>query len=311
MWFKNIQFYRLNKGLEIEGLEALLDSKAFQPCGKQQPFSYGWCAPMQGHSEQLLHSAQGYHMLCAKKQERVLPASVIKEVVQERILALENEQGYKVGRNQKTELKELVTQELLPKAFTRTQLTYAYLDTRNGWMIIDSASATKADDLVSLLRESIGQLPLVSPAVQRSPREVMTAWLTQEQPVPEYIDILDEAELEDSSEDAAIIRCKRQPLFTDEILGHINAEKQVKRLLVDWREKLQAVFGDDFVIRRIKFSDVLQEEASDAGQEDAAAAFDADFCLMAGTVSEFLPELLNCFGGEEVGLKKSMEKNQA
>lgn len=310
MWFKNIQFYRLNKGIEINGLEALLEAKAFVPCGKQQPFSSGWCAPMQGLSEQLLHSAQGYHMLCVKKQERVLPSSVVKEVLQERIQKLEQEQGYKAGRNQKTELKELITQELLPKAFTRTQLTYAYLDTRNGWMIIDSASATKADDLVSLLRESIGQLPLVSPAVQQSPRDVMTSWLNESRSVPACMEILDEAELEDAAEEGAIIRCKRQQLFSDEIMGHLNVGKQVKRLLVDWREQVQAVIGDDLVIRRLKFSDTLQDEASDSGQEDAAAAFDADFCLMAGTISEFLPDLLECFGGEEAGLQSSMQKHQ-
>jgi recombination associated protein RdgC len=86
--------------------------------------------------------------------------------------------------------------------------------------------------------------------------------------------------------------------------GHLRAGKQAVRLAVEWNQRLSCVLGDDLIIRRLRFADVLQEEAANSG-EDAAALFDADFALMSLELAAFLPNLLEVFGGEEQGLEKA------
>jgi len=49
---------------------------AFRPCGPHEEFAYGWTSPLGKTAQQLVHSANGFMMLCVKKK-KVLPAAVV------------------------------------------------------------------------------------------------------------------------------------------------------------------------------------------------------------------------------------------
>lgn len=88
MWFKNLIFYRLQKpfAFTAETLEEALQSKLFTPCAKHELSSSGWASPMGRLSELLVHAGAGALMICQKKEERILPASVIRDFVNEKSL---------------------------------------------------------------------------------------------------------------------------------------------------------------------------------------------------------------------------------
>jgi recombination associated protein RdgC len=60
---------------------------------------------------------------------------------------------------------------------------------------------------------------------------------------------------------------------------------------------LALVLAEDLSIRRLKFLDVIQEEAAEAEAEDAVTRFDVDFALMSLELGRFIPRLLELFGG--------------
>jgi recombination associated protein RdgC len=123
----------------------------------------------------------------------------------------------------------------------------------------------------------------------------MTAWLSGH-PSDEFL-LQDECELRDPVEEGAIVRCRRQDLEGDEITTHLKAGKQVVRLSLNWGERLSFVFTEDMSVKRLKFLDVIQEQAAEAEAEDAATRFDVDFSLMTLELERFLPHLFEAVGG--------------
>ncbi len=300
MWFNNLQLFRLTKSftLSTEELEQKLANHAFQPCGSLQPSSLGWVSPLGRHGEMLTHTANGYIMVCLRKEEKILPASVIKEIVNEKAAQIEEEQGRPVRRKERLEMHDEVTFELMPKAFSRSSHTYAYIAPKEKLIVVNAASTKKAEELISELRKALETLPAVPPALTQAPSFTMTQWLSGEQ-TPSDIIIQDECELRDPSEEGGIIRCKRQDLGSDEVQCHLSAGKQVVKLAIEWHDLLSCVIADDLSIKRLRFSDEILEKSNNIGAEDAAIAFDNDFTVMTLELSRFIPRLLELFGGED------------
>ena len=300
MWFKNLIIYRFSKPFELsaEELEEKLKEKRFRSCGSQDMSTYGWVPPLGRHGDMLTHAANGFVMVCARKEEKILPASVINEVLNERIEAIEQEQDRQVFSKEKKTLKDDVIMELLPKAFTKSQNTFAYIDAEAGWMVVDASSFKKAEDLTSCLRECIGSFPVINPALKNAPSAVMTQWLQQNPPVPAPFALGFDCELREPGDDGGQISIKKQELITDEILAHLDAGMQVSKLALNWDDAQTFVLGDDLIIRKLKFTEVIEEKLDEINAETAAEQFDADFSVMTLSVRQLITNLIEALGGE-------------
>lgn len=300
MWFKNLSIFRLTEAFTLspDELEQKLGQIPFRPCGGHEEFSFGWTAPLGKTSEQLAHSANGFMMICAKKEEKVLPAAVVNELVQEKILESEDQQGRKLSKKERTAIKDELIFELLPKAFTFSRKTYAYIDAKGGWLVVDAASAKKAEDLLSLLRKCLGSLPAVPPNTLEKPINSMTQWLLTNQ-APADITIEDECELRSPEEEGGIIRCKRHDLSLPEIKNHLDTGKEVIKLALSWSDRLSFIVDEHLAIKRLRFLDLIQDQVADIETYDEAEQFDVDFSIMSLELANFLPRLMELFGGEQ------------
>ncbi|ASF44672.1 recombination-associated protein RdgC [Methylovulum psychrotolerans] len=302
MWFKNLSIFRLTEAftLSSEELEQKLEALAFRPCGPHEEFAFGWTAPLGKSGQQLVHSSNGFMMLCGKKEERVLPASVVNELLQEKISDAEDKQGRKLSKKDRTTIKDELIFELLPKAFTFSRKTYAYIDPQGGWVIVDAASAKAAEDLLSLLRKCLGSLPAVPLNTVNKPTAVLTEWLSSQQ-TPDDLTVEDECELRSPEEAGGIIRCKRHDLALPEIKNHLDTGKQVIKLAVNWADRLAFIVDEHLAIKRLRFLDLVQDQAADVQADNEAERFDADFAIMSLELGQFLPRLVELFGGEQAG----------
>ena len=301
MWFKNLVLYRFSQesGIAADTLEESLTQQPFRPCGKTELSSYGWTSPVPGGAT-LVHASGRYLAFAAKKEERLLPGSVIRDAVKEKVEEIEIEQGRQVFKKEKEQIKDEITLSLLPRAFTRTHIVHAYIDTKAGWLIIDASSFRKAEELTSTLRSNLGSLPVVPPMLKHSPASIMTGWLEHhDKTMPQFMTLGDECELKDLGEEGGTIRCKRQDLLAEEILNHLNTGMQVSKLALHWHEALSCILGDDLIIRRLKFTDALLEQSEAITAGDDASKFDADFTLMTATLTQFVDQLIEGLGGEE------------
>jgi recombination associated protein RdgC len=94
---------------------------------------------------------------------------VVNQVTKARAAELEEQQGFKPGRKQLKELKEQVTEELLPRAFSIRRDTRVWIDPVNGWLAIDAAGTAKADEVRGMLFKAIDPLPVANLQVNLSP----------------------------------------------------------------------------------------------------------------------------------------------
>jgi recombination associated protein RdgC len=299
MWFKNLGVFRLTEAFTLtqEDLEQKLEALSFHPCGPHEESSFGWTSPLGKNSQQLVHSANGFMMLCGKKEERVLPAAVVNELVQERILETENQQARKLSKKERTEIKDELIFDLLPKAFTFSRKIYAYIDPKGGWLIVDAASAKSTEDLLSLLRKALSSLPAVPLNTIEKPTTTMTQWLLNNQ-APDDITIEDECELRSPEEAGGIIRCKRHDLTLPEIKNHLDTGKEVIKLAVSWADRISFIIDENLAIKRLRFLDLIQDQVADIETGNEAAQFDVDFSIMSAELANFLPRLMELFGGE-------------
>ncbi|RLA46400.1 MAG: recombination-associated protein RdgC [Gammaproteobacteria bacterium] len=299
MWFKNIRAYRLTSSFDLspEQLGEKLAQRGFQPCARSQAQSAGWVPPLGEESSELVHAAGGRMLLKLKREERLLPATVVREQLEEKVAAIEAQQGRKVYRKERLTMKDEIVADCLPRAFTRSTGVYAYIDTRANWIFVDAASAGRAEELLNLLRECIGSFPVLLPQVNNAPAATMTGWLVHRN-LPDDFALGEECELRDPGDEGGVVRCRGIDLLSEEVETHLRAGKQVARLSLSWEERLSLVLAEDLCLRRLKFSDELMKENEAIPEADNAARLDADFVLMSEAVTSLQERILVLFGGE-------------
>lgn len=298
MWFRNLLIYPLDEPFQLsaEELHDKLSGRPSRDCGGMEIATYGWEPPLGRHGQLLTHALGHCTMICLRREERVVPAAIVNQRLSNRIGDLEEAQGRKVGRRERAEIKDEIFFEMLSKAFTRTVLTYAYIDSGNGWLLVDAASTKRAEELISLLRETLGSLKLHPLEVIQSPTQVLTSWLSDGGVPAEFI-IGDECELRDPAAEGGVVRCRRQDLAGREINAHLKAGKQVVKMSIEWQQKLRFVLTESLALKRLKFLDLIQEAAAESEAEDEATRFDVDFALMSLELGGFVNSLLRLFGG--------------
>ncbi|MGC0155547.1 recombination-associated protein RdgC [Chromobacterium vaccinii] len=296
MWFKQLSFYRLADVVDQAALTAALERRPFQPCMGLDWFSEGWVPPA-GHLDAPVYAGRGSLLVSLRREDKVLPASVIRDFVDMKVQEIEDKELRKVGRKEKLALKEQLTDDLLPRAFVRSGRTLAYIDNNRQWLMVESATASKAEALVSKLREALPPFPAALPRTQLAPHAAMTDWLAAGE-APGGFELDADAVLRDSSENGAQVRVSRIDLTADEIRQHIATGKHASMLGLIWNEKIRFQLTDSLQLKRIQFLDVLQEEASQAG-DDRESLFAATFLLMSEELGELVSALVEALGGLE------------
>ncbi|MDE1714900.1 recombination-associated protein RdgC (plasmid) [Chromobacterium amazonense] len=295
MWFRNASFFALGEGLDLARLADALGKRPFQPCGGLDWFREGW-VPAAAHREGMVYSTQDHHLIRLLREDKILPPAAINKALAEKVAAVEEQERRKVGRKERLALKEQVTDELLPKVLTKESGVLAFIS--GGWLVVDAGAASKAEGLVSKLREALPPFPAALPRTKTAAHAAMTDWLAAGA-VPDGFELDEDALLKDGSENGAVVRVSRIDLTSDEIRQHIATGKQAVKLGLIWNEKIRFQLTDTLQLKRIQFLDVLQDEASQAG-DDRDSLFEATILLMTEELVELINALVAALGGLEI-----------
>jgi recombination associated protein RdgC len=291
MWFKNLLVYRLNQWTETpESLTEKLSRQALQPCSGMDMQNRGWLPP-KGENQPIVHASGQQMMISLGVEKKLLPSTVINQFAKARAVDIEEQQGYKPGRKQMKEIKEAITDELLPRAFAIRRKTYVWIDPVNRFLVIDAASIAKADEVVEMLHKTIDGIALAFIKTQMSPSAAMTVWLSGSD-TPSGFTIDQDCELRGRGDAAATVRYVRHTLDDDEVKKHIKSGKEVTKLGLTWNDRISFVLHENLQLKRIAPLDSIKPEAEESD------AFDADFYLMTTELNNLLPAVFDILGGE-------------
>ena len=304
--FKSATFFRIATDFTLPPLDALeeaLQSFRFMPCGATQPESMGWVPP-RGNKSTVLAEAVGASVvlrLCTER--RPLPASAVKDAVEELVEKYKQETGReRASAKIKKEFKEEVMLTLLPRAFTKRSWTTLWVDPVSKFLVVDSGSLAGADKIVSQLIEALGEVPGSRPGIMVKPVQTalaagtaMAHWL-QTRDAPPGFSIDRDCELKMPDDLKSTVRYSRHTLEIDEVAQHIESGKVPTQLAMTWNERVSFTLTDAAQIRKIKLLDVVLDGVQESGKDDDG--FDADAAIVTGELAGLIPDLLEALGGE-------------
>lgn len=287
MWFKNARIYLTS--VTDGDLEAALSQFPFHPCQSLDPVRAGF-VPSVG-SEYAHRDTYGATLVCFKKQEKLIPSGAVTEALNEKIAQIQDAEQRTVGRKEKQSLKDELIFSFLPKALTKSKLTYAYFS--GNYLVVDSANAKGAEDVCSKLREALGSMPCVPVKTVKSVGAVLTALVAGQYAGYPGFKLGHEVEFQ-APKDGRVVRCKNVEIENPEIQSHIAAGMVVTKLQLVYKDRIIFTICDDLSIRAMKFHDVIQECSQGSSVVEQQAN---DFAVMRMAMDPMMLDLFQLFGG--------------
>ena len=281
MNIKNARIYRLSAPLPVtaESLEHALAEFKSRPLTAQEAIHTGFCQPLHASIKPLVTQLlNGVLVVAVKTTQKILPAAVIAEYLQPIIELGEQEKGRPLTRKEKQQLKEEAQLSMLPRAFSRSTITHAYIDMAGNQIIVDTASAGKAEDVLALLRKAIGTLPALPWLDNHKLNSQLQLWL-QNKSLPAELTLGHNAQLKAPDEEGAKAAFKDHLLTHDEVQAHLQ-DKLVTQLQLSKAEVCTFTVRDCGTITGIKWHEMLTSQNDELGYEDLLARLTADLYLL-------------------------------
>ncbi|MFT4243430.1 MAG: recombination-associated protein RdgC [Acidovorax sp.] len=292
--FKNMIVYRIAPGWQVDlaQVEEALSKAPFVECGATQEKSVGWVPPRGEAHGPLVESVGGQWVLRFMAESKVLPGSVLARKVKEKAAQIEQQTGRKPGKKETRELKDEAKLDLLPMAFTKQGSMWVWIDREARTLVLDTSSQGRADEVVTLLVESLPGLSVALINTQTSPQAAMAHWLKEQEP-PVGFTVDRECELKSASEEKAVVRYARHPLDIEEVQAHIAAGKLPTKLALTWDDRVSFMLTEGLQLKKVAFLDTVFEgtKADDGG-------FDTDVAIATGELCKLIPDLIEALGGE-------------
>lgn len=232
--------------------------------------------------------------LTCEHQKKLIPASVVNTELKIRSEKIESEQGYRIGKKQKHDLKETILIELNEKAFVTSKLTNVWINLKEDLLCIETTSSAITDDIIHLLIRDLGFKGRRLETDKR-PSVFMRSLMVEGV----------EREFERGSccilkdvRGEKFITYKNEDLSTEKVINYVLEGRFPEKLEIEFNGG-QAIFTLDknLVISKIVIPDMEIDRDSYQTPEDY---FDAEFTIRAGMCVEIINALINALGEKKL-----------
>lgn len=272
-FLKNVSAY-CGELPSAEELERLIQDHQFPENPGVFAFTSGFCSdPITGKLVTPL--ADDGYLFNLKIQERRVPASVLKEALAERIKKTEEREGFKVGRKYKKEIKELLHEELLHKAFASSRIVECVYRPKTRQLLVSTGSKRDADTVTGKLIHSMKAARFSTIYVDNMTNGLtvrLRSWLDGDELSFEGFDVGGECVIQHGS---LIVKFMLTDLRdeSEKIIELLDAGYVCKSLsLVNRAGDQEFSLNDKLQVRKIQHGDLQRAEEHDDAQHFVAEA---------------------------------------
>lgn len=291
MWFRQLQLFQTETTISFDAahLAQQLEPLAYKPCLPTFPSSYGWVPPLDEEGAPLVHAINGNMMICLQFEDKILPATVVRQELADKVKQIEAQYARKVYSKEKLALKDEIIHTLLQQAFSKFSALHAYIDTRNNWIVLNTTNAGKTEKFLELLKKSLGKND-IQPIKTEKIAPTLTRWVTLND-YPEIFSLEKSCVLIDPSKQSRVVRCQQQDLLAKSMQALVRDGYEVNQLALCWQDRINFVLTSDAALRSIKYPEEVIAQAQELEPESKRQQFEADFLIMIETLSVLLKDL--------------------
>lgn len=290
MWFKNALIYQVQNMPEHSELDTILLEHQIKPCPPHSRYIYGWLDALNG---KMVHTIEGVSLFVMGKEERILPNSVINQMLEEKIQVIEAEEARTIRRSERNQMKEELEFTLLPKSFSIQKKTWAYYNAKTQYLIINSSSLTMGEQFCSLLRKSVKNIEITPLTLDMNLSARLTQCIQQPHSLPNHFDLGEKVVLQSPDDEKKRFNCKGYELPAEEIDDLLKRGLQAIELSFQYNEKLDFTLTHQMVLKNIKCRDLLLEELQQTKKLDTKEEeFDSSFVILATELNHLIQEVL-------------------
>jgi recombination associated protein RdgC len=296
--FRNVRLYRLRSEWPDSeaALSGALASAALKTCGPNTEPSAGWEPPAGEAGAPLCRRGGGADLLRLSRQSRLLPAAAVNEALEQRVEEYRNRMQQEPGRREKRRLKEQTRDELLPKALLKSDRTSGFCLVAEGIIGIDTASETRAERFLDVLRSALDGLDVAPLAFGKPVGRLLNEIFLGNPPRP--FTLGRECRMQDPSDVKATVRCVAMDLTDPAVRTHVKEGMSLTHLGIEVGQALGCVLDQNGVISKLKLAGA-DDTADEAADEDPLARLDAEFVLLTGTLRGLIEALERRLGAAE------------
>lgn len=295
MLFKNALIYRFEEKFTQTDLELEKKFEEFilKPCLSSEMQSVGWISALR-QGRNLVVGLERFLFFNVGIEEKLLPKGAVDNAVEKRALS---QNIVLDSRAKRKELEELVIAALMPSALTQRKNIFAYIDLEKQWLVIDASSANKASIVTALLRKTLGSLSIVVESPTQSVQSALTYFAKFGIGDTDF-EILEDIEIKSLDDGGGQARIKGVPIMATEVQQHIDGGWQVSKLGLQYKARLQFSMGNDFILKRLKLTDLATEEID--GDDDPFLQAQAMALLMAQELRVLISCLLRLISSSDL-----------
>lgn len=287
--FKQVSIFKINP-TDFAFAESHLNDHRHSPLEGTATKITGFIPP-RGDHHPIYEKIDGAIIFSILIETKSVPASVVQKKLDEACESIEQACGRKPGKKERRDLKDEIVLSLLPTAFPKQTRVDVYI--HDGFCYIGSTSASKVDDVITLLVKVIPGLIIEPLQTNVTPTKYMTNLLLDDDGEVALFSVGRELSLKACDESSSTVRYSKHSLYgLDEIKNHIAQGKVPVALQLNSNDKgISFVLTDSMQLKKIEIGDEIVL-GSKAEKEDA---FEATWWIVGnvlqGTIADLIVDL--------------------
>jgi recombination associated protein RdgC len=311
--FTNVIPFRFTQNINFGGpveFSSQLAEHCAKPLGPQQLSTMGFITPFgvaKQYAELIEYTLAPHRTfyISAQKTERLLPAKVVRQAVDAKIREIEKDQDRKVYSKERNQIKDEIVISMLPRAFQTSSRINALIC--YPYIFVEATSSKKAEELLSLLREALGSLPVRPVTAKMSPVTMMTDWMKHGTPLPFFKGEAFQSRA--TSQESSTLSGKNVDLSEDDIRELFETDREVTQLQMSFVSDNGSTdigstlftLTDGLTLKGIQWPDQFSEKLQDdlGEDEDQINVARASLLLISNGLKQLNSELLEALSVSE------------